>query len=86
MKTYRTTFANRMIQPHVFTLDIEAIATAMRKAKPDLTPGTFNAAQTPTMKGQMIGWRYSVLMLADSLQRAHGPAFNRDEFNKQCGV
>ncbi len=67
------------------TISIDQIANALRKARPDTTPGTYHPSRDDAVKGQRIGWRYTVLQIADSLQRTV-PGFDRDAFNIACGT
>lgn len=67
------------------TISIDQIASALRKARPDTTPGTYHPSREDAVRGQRIGWRYTVLQIADSLQRAV-PGFDRGAFYEACGT
>ena len=66
-------------------ISVDDIAAALRKARPDTTPGTFNPSQAKAVNGQRVGWRSTVLAVADTLTRTV-PGFDRDAFNEACGT
>lgn len=67
-------------------MDAASIASALRKARPITTPGSFAPGRREAVRGQYDGWRYAVVKMADALQSAHGDKFNRIEFNAACGA
>jgi hypothetical protein len=87
-----TTITDKLVEydaqagAHVQALDVDAIARALRMARPDTTPGTYAPNMAQGVKGQRIGWRYAVCKVVDTLQATHGAAFDRAAFNSACGT
>ena len=63
------------------TISVQALAEALRSAKPHAPCGP----RADYVRAQIIGWRYAVVRVADVLQREI-PGFDRARFNKACGA
>lgn len=63
------------------TIAVQKIAEALRSAKPHAPFGP----RADYVRSQIIGWRYTVVRVADVLQKElHG--FDRARFNKACNA
>lgn len=67
------------------TISIDDLTRALLRARPDTTPGTYQPSQEKAVNGQRVGWRYTVLQVADTLQRTV-PGFDREAFYAACGT
>lgn len=66
-------------------LTLGQLQRALRLARPSTEPGTYAPHRREAVKAMYVGWRYTVVKVADELDSRHFE-FDRKAFNKACGA